>query len=167
MKCPHCSIHFHDDWQRGHFRRDNNDLFVRDGTKLSYWIYRSARCPSCDDVTIELAQLNAHGHIKGELRQVYPIGASRGPVPSEVPQDIAQDYIEACNVLPISTKASAALSRCCLQNMLHAHGYEAKDLAQEIDLLLNETDTTKALPHRLRETVDAIRKLRQFLGPSN
>jgi hypothetical protein len=39
--------------------------------------------------------------------------------------------------------------------MLHAAGYKAKDLSKEIDLLLNETDTRKALPHKLRETVDA------------
>jgi len=46
--------------------------------------------------------------------------------------------------------------------MLHAYGYKAKDLAKEIDLLLNETDTTKALPHRLHETVDAIRNFGNF-----
>ncbi|MBI5260255.1 MAG: DUF4145 domain-containing protein [Bradyrhizobium sp.] len=95
-------------------------------------------------------------------RQIHPIGANRGPVPNEVPPPIAQDYIEACNVLPISAKASAALSRRCLQNMLHAAGYKAKDLAREIDLLLNETDPKKALTHRLRETVDAIRNFGNF-----
>jgi hypothetical protein len=68
----------------------------------------------------------------------------------DVPPEIAVDYVEACNVLPISAKASAALSRRCLQNMLHADGYKAKDLAKEIDLLLNETDPKKALPHKLR-----------------
>jgi hypothetical protein len=87
--------------------------------------------------------------------QVYPIGANRGPVPTDIPHNVSLDYIEACNVLPISAKASAALSRRCLQTMLHAAGYKAKDLSKEIDLLLNETDTRKALPHKLRETVDA------------
>ena len=94
-----------------------------------------------------------------DWRQVYPIGANRGPVSPVVPPEIADDYIEACNVLPISAKASAALSRRCLQNMLHAHGYKAKDnLAKEIDLLLNEP----ALPHKLRVTVDAIRNFGNF-----
>jgi hypothetical protein len=46
--------------------------------------------------------------------------------------------------------------------MLHAAGYKAKDLSKEIDLLLNETDTRKALPHKLRETVDAIRNFGNF-----
>ena len=79
-----------------------------------------------------------------------------------MPPEIAQDYVEACNVLPISAKASAALSRRCLQKMLHAHGYNAKDLAKEIDLLLNETDLAKALPHKLRMTVDGIRNFGNF-----
>jgi len=89
-------------------------------------------------VTIEIIQRNDRGP-KGEWRQVYPIGANRGPVPSEVPPEIPPDYVEACNVLPISPKASAALSRRCLQNMLRGNGYKARDLAHEIDLLLNET----------------------------
>jgi hypothetical protein len=89
-------------------------------------------------------------------------GANRGPVPTDIPDNVSLDYIEACNVLPISAKASAALSRRCLQTMLHAAGYKAKDLSKEIDLLLNETDTRKALPHKLRETVDAIRNFGNF-----
>jgi hypothetical protein len=46
--------------------------------------------------------------------------------------------------------------------MLHAHSYKAKDLAKEIDLLLNEPDRTKALPHKLRVTVDGIRNFGNF-----
>jgi hypothetical protein len=79
----------------------------------------------------------------------------------EVPANIAEDYVEACNVLPISPKASAALRRC-LQNMLRANNYKARDLAHEIDLLLNDTDPMKALPRKLRETVDAIRVFGNF-----
>jgi hypothetical protein len=44
--------------------------------------------------------------------------------------------------------------------MLHAAGYRAKDLSKEIDLLLDDADPGRAVTHRLRETVDAIRKLR-------
>ena len=49
----------------------------------------------------------------------------------EVPKPIAADYVEACQVLPLSAKASAALARRCLQAMLHAHGYKDKDLAKK------------------------------------
>jgi Domain of unknown function (DUF4145) len=91
---------------------------------------------------------------------VYPITASRGPISPEVPDEMSEAYIEACNVLPISAKASAALSRRCL----HAFGYKvgAGDLAKEIDLLLNETDPKKVIPQSLHETVDAIRNFGNF-----
>ncbi len=160
MKCPHCGIHFHDNWQHEDFSRDNGTLWGPDHS--IQWGYRSARCPECKDVTIEVLTRDNHGRPIDDWRQIYPIGANRGPVPGDVPPEIAQDYVEACNVLPISAKASAALSRRCLQKMLHAHGYNAKDLAKEIDLLLNETDLAKALPHKLRMTVDGIRNFGNF-----
>ena len=40
------------------------------------------------------------------------------------------DYEEAALVLSISPKASAALSRRCLQTILREHGYGQKDLAR-------------------------------------
>jgi Domain of unknown function (DUF4145) len=163
MKCPHCSIHFHDNWFVDYFDRDRSYLTtkaVTDGQN-AYWAYRSAFCPGCKDYTIEVALARDRQAVIA-WRQIYPIGANRGPVPAEVPQLIARDYVEACNVLPISAKASAALSRRCLQNMLHDAGYRDRDLAREIDQLLDEPDPRKALPHRLRETVDAIRNFGNF-----
>ncbi|MBR1297422.1 DUF4145 domain-containing protein [Bradyrhizobium sp. AUGA SZCCT0042] len=141
----------------------NTKLITKDSNDNNiYWSYRTAFCPECRNIEIDIVRRDGNGHRLDDWRQVYPIGASRGPVPSEVPQNIAQDYIEACNVLPISAKASAALSRRCLQNMLHAAGYKSKDLAKAIDLLLEEKRTDKALPHRLRVTVDAIRNFGNF-----
>lgn len=157
MKCPHCGIHFHDNWEE--------QYVVRNGQNIN-WRYRTAYCPGpgCKKLTIEFGQPSTSGTTAGNWvwRQVYPIGANRGPVPPEVRAEIAQDYIEACNVLLISPKASAALSRRCLENMLHEHGYKARDLAKEIDLLLGETDPAKVLPHKLRVTVDGIRHFGNF-----
>ncbi|KFG68774.1 hypothetical protein JH26_15030 [Microvirga sp. BSC39] len=93
---------------------------------------------------------------------LYPAGANRGPVPSQVPANIVGDYVETCNVLPVSAKASAALSRRCLQAMLRAHGYRGRDLAAEIQLLLDESDPAKAIPSTLRMTIDGIRNFGNF-----
>src|SRR5260370_25952553 len=161
MKRPHCGIHFHDNWQSEYFSRANNYLAADFQGVRAYWMYRSANCPGCRDCTSQMT-LGKDQKPLADWRQVYPIGANRGPVPPEVPPEIAPDYVEACNVLAISAKASAALSRRCLQNMLHAHGYRARDLAKEIDLLLNEADPRKALPHKLYETVDSIRNFGNF-----
>jgi hypothetical protein len=65
-------------------------------------------------------------------------------------------------VLPLSAKASAALARRCLQTILREHGYKDRDLAKEIDLLLNETDPRKAIPESLRQTIDGIRNFGNF-----
>jgi Domain of unknown function (DUF4145) len=162
MKCPHCGIHFHDNWYFNYVLRAEQLFSDKDGR----WSYRTALCPGCEKCTIEIGRtIDAMGNML--WAQVYPVGANRGPVPNEIPEDIAQDYIEACNVLSISAKASAALSRRCLQHMLRSHGYRAKDLANEIDLLLKETDPTKALPRRLRETIDAIRNFGNFAAHPN
>jgi hypothetical protein len=160
LKCPHCSIHFHDNWQAEYFRRSNNFLSndVADGR--AHWMYQSAYCPGCREWTIQVAL----GRDKSPLtlaadmpNRSKPRAGSDGRAARN-----RTDYIEACNVLPISPKASAALSRRCLQNMLHEGGYKARDLAKEIDLLLAETDPMKALPRKLRETVDAIRNFGNF-----
>lgn len=111
---------------------------------------------------IDIGKADHPQHEPNTWLMVYPIGANRGPISSDVPNEIANDYIEACNVLPISAKASAALSRRCLQHMLHAHGYRARDLANEIGMILNEQDPLKALPRKVREAVDSIRHFGNF-----
>jgi len=164
MRCPHCRTDFHENWAWGKMFRDHDSEVVSRpaGSPELNWWYQSTQCSKCRDVTIEIAPFTQAGMRRGEWRRVYPIGASRGPVPPEVPQGIAADYVEACNVLPNSAKASAALSRRCLQNILHAADYRGRDLNAEIDLLLNETDAKKAIPLRLRETIDAIRHFGNF-----
>lgn len=164
MKCPHCTIHFHDNWICGWFFRQS-DTPMKETYQVEgnlFWAYRSAVCPACKNVTLQFAVTDGRQNAVKDWQQIHPIGANRGPVSPDVPSEIAEDYIEACNVLPISAKASAALSRRCLQNMLHAHSYRDRDLAREIDLLLNEPDPKKALPHRLRETIDSIRNFGNF-----
>ena len=168
MKCAHCGTDFHDEWSAFLMQGVNknnvpNSLYAGnlDG-KPTYWAYRTNRCSSCQEVHIEIALADPQVRQLIEWRQVHPVGANRGPVPKEVPAAIAQDYIEACNVLPTSAKASAALGRRCLQNILHHQSYKGRDLNAEIDLLLGETDPLKAIPRRLRDTIDAIRSYGNF-----
>jgi Domain of unknown function (DUF4145) len=87
-----------------------------------------------------------------EWRQVVPKSSSRGPV----------SYRQAALVLADSPKASAALSRRCLQAVLTRAGYSQKDLAKQIDAVLSETDSQKALPSSLHSILDAIRNIGNF-----
>jgi hypothetical protein len=147
MKCPSCTVSFHASWEEHSLVWGS----AYTGHRLRY-----TRCPSCSAFAVYMKRGN------GEYRLIDPAGANRGPVPSDVPRHIASDYVEACNVLPISAKASAALSRRCLQNILHGYGYVSRDLAKEIDLLLNEPDPRKAIPSTLRVAVDGIRNFGNF-----
>jgi hypothetical protein len=164
MRCPHCGTDFHDDWHANIMLKDKGlPAFAdRNDQWMSFWHYRTTKCSKCKDLIIEIAPFNQHSVQIADWRMVYPVSAARGPVPIEVPPDIAVDYVEACNVLAISSKASAALSRSCLQNMLHAAGYRGRNLAVEIEILFNEPDPKKGLPQKIRASFDAIRNLGNF-----
>jgi hypothetical protein len=165
MKCPHCSTDFHESWKEYNLSgADGHRLIGRFLDEPVTWHFRNTVCSKCKDAIIEIAPFDVKGLSEQLLdwRMIYPIAANRGPVHSDVPYEIANDYIEACNVLPISAKASAALSRRCLQSVLHNAGYNARDLAAEIDLVLNEPDPKKAIPERLRSTIDAVRNFGNF-----
>jgi integrase len=90
---------------------------------------------------------------------VYPKGVSRSPCPKEVPDKIAEDYKESCLVLSDSPKASAALSRRCLQNVLReAAKVKPGDLYDEIQEILD----SRSLPSQIAEGLDAVRAIGNF-----
>jgi Domain of unknown function (DUF4145) len=148
MKCPHCGMGFHDNWSGAPINWRG----------FSGGAYRTARCPQCKGIAIEISPPLKGKQTIRKWRQVHPIGSSRGPVPPEVPKAIATDYVEACLVLPFSAKASAALSRRCLQVMLNEQGFEDGNLEKQIDQLLK----AGVLPTHIHTTVDAIRKFGNF-----
>ena len=153
MFCPHCNTAVHESWAPG-------SLFP---SQHSGWSTRYMKCPQCSDDIIELIKApnnNVLPSVANWIR-VHPMGSNRS-VASDVPANIAQTYLEAVSVLHISAKASAALSRRCLQEVLHENGYVGRDLAAEIDMLLNENDPYKAIPLALRTTIDAIRSFGNF-----
>jgi hypothetical protein len=89
----------------------------------------------------------------------YPKGIARTPLSSDVPGKFAEDYKEACLVFDDSAKASAALSRRCLQLLIRDHvGIHKGNLAQEIDAVL----ASKTLPSHLAEAIDGVRNIGNF-----
>lgn len=135
------------------------------------WWMAYQKCPACQKLLVFLvlaADLQLAGamtrgtavpmHLISET-PVRPREATRPPCPEAVPPEIADDYTEACQVLPYSAKASAAMSRRCLQNLIRDFfGITDRDLAVQIDKLL----VTNALPPYLAENVDAIRNIGNF-----
>jgi hypothetical protein len=102
------------------------------------------RCPNCELVIAHWVT-GVVGVEGGKLiiteetarRLVVPPTADR-PVPSDVPVDVADDYREAALTLVLSPKASAAISRRCLQNVIRQKTGENKPtLEKEIDGIID------------------------------
>jgi hypothetical protein len=148
VKCPRCTAHIHDGWEAGRFAWQGIQVGA---------LFRLQVCPACKGTIIELREGNEE-----DWRTVAPSFSTRGFDDTAVPANLAGDYREAVAALPVSAKASAALSRRCLQGILSSAGYSGKDLAKQIDALLAEADASKAIPIALRETVDAIRNFGNF-----
>lgn len=83
----------------------------------------------------------------------FPRHSARPPLHPTVPQHIAQDYREAALVLEDSPKASAALSRRCLQALLESQGIKGDSIADQLKVALPQ------LPGYVAPFVDQLRKL--------
>lgn len=74
--------------------------------------------------------------------------------PEYVPKPIRDDYTEACLIRDLSAKASATLSRRCLQGMIRDFwGIKKARLIDEIDALKDKTDDATW------EAINAVRKI--------
>lgn len=157
MKCPHCQTEFHDNVSVGELGEDRD----------AFWYLESQRCPACERLVLQLVskskiEMPAFGRMVAgkEIGRYFarPKASTRPNPPSDVPLDFAQDYIEASLVLSDSPKASAALSRRCLQHILREKaGVKRSDLSKEIDEVL-----ASGLPSHLAEAIDAIRNIGNF-----
>lgn len=98
-------------------------------------------CPNCGEHSIR-----AHGvgkKTKGLFVPIYPRSLAK-QFPVYVPIPIRQDYEEACAIVNLSPKASATLSRRCLQGMIRDFWKISKDtLAKEIDALEEKIPTAQ------------------------
>ena len=157
MKCPHCSTDFHDSAALQQIGKD------ADGA----WAIRGRKCSACQRDIYSLVCagrfIAPNGvYVPEALRVEYlirPKVSFRPPPPPEVPVEYATDYLEACLVLADSTKASAALSRRCLQHLLRKQaGVKPSDLFGEIQEVID----SNALPSHIAESIDAIRHIGNF-----
>ncbi len=164
MKCPHCTISVRLDeksiiWQ----------MHTPDGDDYGYGIFY-AHCPDCNGLIVWLK----HGNYYCEGNEnigyderltevtnsdlLYPKYATRVSEP-EVPNRYRKDFSEASQVLSLSPKASAALSRRMLQDILREHfKIQKSSLALEIEEFIHLKD----IPSYLTDAVDAVRNIGNF-----
>ena len=143
MKCPHCTIAFHYEERQQHIENDSDGV----------WYVGYCRCSSCGKLVIRLYSLDRSSGYEDNSYLIRPKVAARGPVQVEVPEKYAEEYSEACLVFADSAKASAALSRRCLQLLLRDEAkVKHQDLSKEIQELLDRG----TLPTHIAEGLDAV-----------
>jgi hypothetical protein len=121
------------------------------------WSGDYQRCPECFEGIIYLTY-TIPGVGKPKYFLAYPAKASR-PIAAEVVNPYRTDFAEAAAILPYSPKASAALSRRCLQAVLKDKGGARKrDLNDQID----EVIAQGGLPAAIAEQLHAVRNIGNF-----
>lgn len=161
--CPHCRTGVRFD---GSFLKEGPLTVLLGQGRLvhlpsQYWIELVVvGCPVCGRPVVSAPRLGLPtGGQAGGPGVIYPHGSSRplAPEVSATAPSVATDFAEAVAVLPVSPKASAAISRRCLQMILSTvGGAKKRDLADQIDEVLPK------LPTQIAENVDAIRQVGNF-----
>jgi hypothetical protein len=136
-------------------------LRTKYGDNLAIWS-RAIACPneSCKELSV-VAELRPHkwanGHSSyGDAIERWELRpqASIKIFPDYVPAPVLEDYGEACLIRDLSPKASATLSRRCLQGMIRDFwDIKKRTLKDEVDALKERVDG---------DTWDAIDGVRQI-----
>ena len=163
MNCPHCLHSFHDDPES----LSNQWVRYRDDV----WNFDYQECPECGKLIGRIHILKENS-VKTII--VYPKNNTRKPLPDYIDKKFLEDYNEACSVIDDSPKASAALSRRCLQNILREKAtikrfsktdgkyttekVSSSDLYNEIQQVLDMGN----LPSNISDGLDAIRAIGNF-----
>jgi hypothetical protein len=154
------------DWYREDFAYVNEPDANESKEHLTGMLVCHGECPACGNPIVKLeigpAKQFQNGYmLDGEVASemiLYPQHFLRSVEP-EVPESYKKDYSEACAVLTLSPKASAALSRRLLQTILRKeHNIQHKSLAQEIDDFI----ALRGVPSHLSGAIDAIRNVGNF-----
>lgn len=165
MKCPHCAkeIHFTVTSSTVH----EYDIFEKpEGSGVNAYDVAHGFCPACEKLIVMMREGMIHTKEYDEECLVnvqktdilYPKFAVR-PIDPEVPDNYRKDFQEAFGVISISPKASAAISRRLLQQLLRE---EAKVKPANLNKEIDEFISRKDVPTYLSNAVDAVRNVGNF-----
>ena len=148
MNCPHCRTAFHEAWTPAHLQ----------GVPEGQYVAQSLICPECRKIVIGFEHRSVDNTTILESHLLWPKHLTR-PVPREVDDQFAADFTEAAAVLSISPKASAALSRRCLQDILRE---KAAVKPANLDREIQQVIDSKSTPSWLSDNLDAVRVVGNF-----
>ena len=164
MICPSCSIGVR------LAISGTTDVYTTEHPTEKQWGYDIAHgfCPECNQLIVLLRRGTYWQHGLGDeaIREldpkeeevIYPRRRVKSVSP-DVPAHFHNDFSEAYACLDVSPKASAAVSRRLLQDVLENHfSIQKRSLEKEIEEFISRTD----VPPFLSQQVDAVRKIGNF-----
>lgn len=165
MNCPYCTVNIHPvPASRGGFPGANQMWYTGDD-HVRHRI-EEVSCPAChrtflthSDQTFGEAERGESSVRESNVYVLLPRVSSRPTAPPEVPKAYADLYNEAALILTDSPRASAAMSRRCLQQLLRdVANAPHSDLVHEIDWALNNA----GLPTYASESLHELRRIGNF-----
>lgn len=147
-QCPFCGHHATVGDNHTSVDSHQFDLYSKYGAQHLVTRVISCANPSCKEITISASLHDYKAVSGGQLArhqarlnwQLVPAARMR-PLPDYVPEPIRLDYQEACLIRGLSPKASATLSRRCLQGMIRDFwGITRPRLIDEIRELKDKVD---------------------------
>lgn len=158
--CPHCDRAV--TITEGRITTDRHTLYQENADGRRSLISTFIVCPNPDcrkftlTATLRESRSNQGNEVLGQIVQTWDLVPSScaQSFPSYVPKTILNDYQEACYIRELSPKASATLSRRCLQGILRDF-WKVKSgrLVDEIDQIKDRVDPLTW------DAIDALRKL--------
>ena len=147
MKCPICFEGIHENWK----------VFsnIQPISEKRQYNFEHMECPECGNTLVRYTSWNAGSNTNSKEGLMIPLTQKRKPLPEFIPKKYVELYEESNAVLDISPRASAALSRTCLQMLLRDYGkVNPGKLFDEIQQVLD----SKTLPVETEKTIDIIRE---------
>jgi hypothetical protein len=181
MKCPFCLVEYHDhpkvrfsfqepveensrEWEKVTIDSDRKkyleckviERHCEGCKKTNITIRRFDKIAISQPMTVAMRQYDQIPQLFDEEKLIYPRYESRVFLSEGIPAPVLEDYTEAWSVMLDSPKASAALSRRCLQTILRQ---KANVSPSELFFEIQEIIDRKELPSYLNDSIDSIRKI--------
>lgn len=146
-KCSFAYDDFSNSAFNSQYRLDKENNLIIDEVALQFF-----KCPNCLKIAVKIVGIG--DQFANKEMFFYPDSHAK-QYPDYIPQAIRDDYEEACKIVELSPKASATLSRRCLQGMIRDFWgiTPKKNLAQEIDAI------TQQVAPQIKEVLHSVRQL--------
>lgn len=163
-QCPHCG--HHTTITGSNYKENEFGLTIEnaDGPKLLYSYYIVCPNEECNKFTLTSILFDSqydvyegtwqHFDLKERKRWRLVPNSFAKVFPTYIPKSIIKDYEEACSIIEDSPKASATLSRRCLQGMIRDFWQvKGATLFKEIESIKDKIDPLTW------QSIDATRKI--------